>query len=286
MKTEVKRYILITLGSILFASSINLFLVPCGLYNGGIVGSSQLIRTLIINFNGKTGTYDYTGIINLCLNIPLFILAYRKLSPKFVYRTIYSVIIQTIIFSAIPLMSKPLISDRVVSILIGTILSAYGSGLILVQKASSGGIDILGMVLASYVKKMSVGKLNLFYNVVLYTIYAFIFNLETAIYSVTQMFLYVMVVDKVHLQNIEVSVMIFTKNPKVKKVILDVQQRGVTYWQGMGAYTDTSTEVLVSIVSKFEVADLRAKVKSVDPQAFIIVSGQLTVDGRFEKRLI
>ena len=83
-----------------------------------------------------------------------------------------------------------------------------------------------------------------------------------------------------------VSLMIFTKNPEIKSRILKDFVRGVTYWKGLGAYTQTETEVLVTIVSKDEVNDLRRMITQMDPKAFIIVNEGLQITGNFIKRLV
>ena len=188
--------------------------------------------------------------------------------------------------SIVPILETPIIEDILASIIVGAITSGIGCSMILVQKGCAGGTDIIGMLLSIKMPKMSVGKVGLYFNTVLYTICAFMFNVQTAIYSMLQMFIFSFVVDKTHLQNIEVSVMIFTKCKEVKKMIMDDQHRGVTYWHGIGAYTNQETEVLVSIVSKYEIPALRKKIRELDPHAFIIISSQLEVSGGFEKRLV
>ena len=93
-------------------------------------------------------------------------------------------------------------------------------------------------------------------------------------------------VDKGHLENIDVALMIFTKNEKVKKMIMEDNKRGVTTWTGKGAYTNKETEVLVSVVSKYEVPLLKKKIRKIDKDAFIIVSNVEDVSGGYEKRLV
>lgn len=279
-----KQYFYITIGSILFACAINIFIVPYGLYNGGIVGTSQLIRSLINNYFNFN--FDIAGTINLFLNIPIIFFAYKFLKKQFVYKTIYSIIIQTIAFSLCPIPSPPFISDRLASIIIGSIISAIGCGLVLVEKGSCGGNDVTGLIATLKLPKMSVGKLNSYYNIIIYLICAYLYSPEIAIYSLAQTLLYSFIVDKVHTTNIEVSVMIFTKNSAVKKMILEIQKRGVTYWKGYGAYTDSESEILVTIVSKSEITELKKRILQIDPKAFIVISGQLSVEGGFEKRLV
>ena len=120
----------IVFGSVLFAAGVNLFIVPLNLYNGGAIGIAQIIRTLLSTFLGINFSFDIAGILNFCINLPLFILTYQKLSHKFLYGTLLSVVVQTIAFSIIPIPSEPLL-DMIASIGIGGIVTGYGIGIVL-----------------------------------------------------------------------------------------------------------------------------------------------------------
>ena len=280
----IKEYLIIAAGSIIFAAANNLFIVPSGVYAGGIVGTAQIIRTVLNDYLNISFSFDIAGIINMCLNVPLLVMAYFILNSSFVKKTVFSVAIQTVAFSAIPV--YPVVSDNLAAIIIGSIVAGYGAGLILIQKATAGGNDVTSMLLMKHNPNLSVGKFNLLYNVFVYIFCAILFNLETSIYSILHATLFSVVVDRLHLQNIEVSLMIFTRNDNIKNMIINDMHRGVTYWKGQGAYTNNETEVLVTIVSKYEVPKIRREILKMDPKAFIIVSSQLNVDGNVEKRLI
>ena len=280
----IKEYLIIAAGSIIFAAANNLFIVPSGVYAGGIVGTAQIIRTVLNDYLNISFSFDIAGIIHMCLNVPLLVMAYFILNSSFVKKTVFSVAIQTVAFSAIPV--YPVVSDNLAAIIIGSIVAGYGVGLILIQKATAGGNDVTSMLLMKHNPNLSVGKFNLLYNVFVYIFCAILFNLETSIYSILHATLFSVVVDRLHLQNIEVSLMIFTRNDNIKNMIINDMHRGVTYWKGQGAYTNNETEVLVTIVSKYEVPKIRREILKMDPKAFIIVSSQLNVDGNVEKRLI
>ena len=89
-----------------------------------------------------------------------------------------------------------------------------------------------------------------------------------------------------HTQNIVMSAMIFTRNKAVKKAILHEMTRGVTCWEGKGAYTDTETDILMTVISKYEVNHLHDLVLGLDPKAFIILSEGMQVTGNYERRLL
>lgn len=285
-RSRFQEILMIILGSALFAASINLFVVPVNLYNGGIVGLAQIIRTVMQNQLHLNFGFDIAGVINFLINVPLFILAYRSLSRKFFAGTLISVLTQTVCFSLIPIPAVPILNDVLASLIIGAIIGAIGVGMTLVTGASGGGTDIVGVYAALRLKAFSVGKLQLIFNALIYTLCAVLFDLPIAIYSIIYAAIYSFVLDKVHLQNIEMSLMIFTKNPEVKTRILNEFVRGVTYWKGLGAYTQSETEVLVTIVSKDEVNEIRRMIMQMDPKAFIIVNEGLQITGNFIKRLI
>ncbi len=284
--SQAYDYTMILIGSALFAASINLFVVPVNLYNGGIVGLSQIFRTVLTSRMNLNFSFDIAGVINFLINVPLFVMAYRSLSRKFFLGTLLSLITQTICFSLIPIPAVPILDDVLASLIIGAIVGALGIGMTLVSGASGGGTDIVGVYAALHWKSFSVGKLQLLFNALVYCLCAFLFDLPIAIYSIIYAAVYSFVLDKVHLQNIEMSLMIFTKNPEIKSRILKDFVRGVTYWKGLGAYTQTETEVLVTIVSKDEVNDLRRMITQMDPKAFIIVNEGLQITGNFIKRLV
>ncbi|MGN1054718.1 MAG: YitT family protein, partial [Erysipelotrichaceae bacterium] len=133
----IKEYLIIAAGSIIFAAANNLFIVPSGVYAGGIVGTAQIIRTVLNDYLNISFSFDIAGIINMCLNVPLLVMAYFILNSSFVKKTVFSVAIQTVAFSAIPV--YPVVSDNLAAIIIGSIVAGYGVGLILIQKATAGG---------------------------------------------------------------------------------------------------------------------------------------------------
>ena len=197
-----------TVGMLLFAMGINLFIVPADLYNGGLLGISQILRTIFVHYlHWFSGTTDIAGVINLILNVPLFVLAYVSISKSFFMRTLICVISQTIFFSFIPIPSAPIVSDSLTASMIGGIMAGAGIGIALRSGGSSGGMDIVGMYFTKKYKDFSVGKVSLAVNCVVYGICAVLFGLPTAIYSIIYSAVSTLMTDKAHIQNINVEVM-------------------------------------------------------------------------------
>lgn len=283
----LKRYMVIAAGSIIFCTGLNLFIVPVGLYNGGVVGVAQILRTIMVQTLHLPipSNVDVSGIINFLINVPLLYLAYRQLGRKFFCRTVFSVIVMTVFMSVILIPEEPIMADRLSACLIGGMITGVGVGLILRAGASGGGIDVLGVYLTLKRRDFSVGKMNLIFNAMVYVICAVLFDLNTALYSVMVSGVFSLVVDRIHYQNINMSVMIFTKETNLHEKILFELHRGVTYWDGIGAYTGEYTHILVTIISKYEINHLKRAVLDVDPNAFIILNEGLQVLGNYEKRL-
>lgn len=282
---KIKQYGIIIIGAFLFCLGVNLFISPLGLYNGGVVGISQIIRTIIVDCFPSVKNFEIAGIINFIINIPLLLIAYKSISKKFFIRTVVSVISQTIFFTVITIPSTAIIDDPLAACLIGGIITGAGIGITLKAGGSGGGIDILGVYFTKKYKNFSVGKLGIIINAIIYGICAILFELPTAIYSVIYTTFFSMIVDKIHYQNINTTAMIFTKMENIECGIMKEMGRGVTCWNGQGAYTGEESKILVTVISKYEINQLKRIVLEKDPKAFIIFNEGLNVTGNFEKRL-
>lgn len=283
---SLKQICGIVLGSFIFAASVNLFITPMALYNGGFIGIAQIIRTCLKDYLGIAFSFDIAGFINIVLNIPLFILGYNKISKRFLLGTLISLIVQSISFSLVPIPSVPLVDDIIASVVLGGIMGGFGVGMILSSNASGGGPDIIGVYAASNWKNFSVGKVFLILNVFVYGLCAYLFDFETAAYSIIYVAIFSFFTDKWHKQNIDMNMMVFANSSEVKKMIMNKYGRGVTYWKGFGAYTQQEKEVLIIACNKFEVESIRKDVLNIDNKAFIIVNEGAHVTGGYEKRLV
>ena len=128
------------LGALVVATSINLFVVPHGLYTSGLLGFCQLIRTILVQKLGLTPAFDVAGILYLLLNIPLLLLAWKNLGRAFVVRTLICTVSCSVFLTVIPVPAEPIIEDLLTSCLLGGIVCGFAGGLILTCGCSSGGI--------------------------------------------------------------------------------------------------------------------------------------------------
>ena len=257
------------IGTLLFSIAINLFIVPNHLYNGGILGISQLLRSLIVKLFDFNSSRDISGIINFILNIPLFFLAYKYISKTFFRRTLVCLLFQTIFLTIIPTPDKPLLDELITCVLIGGIIGGFGGGMILSASGSSGGTDIIGIVLSMKSRRLSVGKIGLGINIIIYTICGLLFGVPIALYYICG------------------YVMIFTKTfpDKIIKFIKTDLDRDATYWEGTGGYNSSKTYICYAALSKYEVQRLERHLNELDKDAFMIKNEGISIDGNFKKYL-
>ena len=282
------RLVAAVVGELIAAAALNLFIVPLHLYTGGILGVCQLARTLMQTYLGISfGPYDIAGILYFLSNIPILLLAYKTLGKSLVFKTLICTVAYSLFYSIIPIPSAPIVDDYLTACLLGGILAGVGSGIVLTCGGSGGGLDIVGLCLSKRGSSFTVGKFSLTFNAFLYAACLLLFTPEVAIYSVIYNFFTSMVLDRMHQQNISVQVLIFTREDESKlgKFIMENLGRGVTYWNGTGAYTGDNIHVLCVCLSKFEIEELLHAVHSIDPHAFLTVQEGTRVYGNFRRKV-
>lgn len=281
---KLEDIIKMIIGTFMFCIAINVFVVPNNLYTGGVLGISQLIRSVITSIFKIEIDFDISGLIYYIINIPLFIVAYKNLSKPFFYRTLLVITIQTILLSIIP--TQSIVKDTLTNILVGGLLGGAGLGIILSCGASTGGSDIIGLIIAKKNNELSVGKLGLIINLFVYSITGLLYGLETMIYSVIYSFIDSLTIDKMHEQNICSTAFIFCKtNPKeINDYIKNELGRDFTYWDAKGGYDDSRTYIIYTALTKYELIKLERKIKESDFNAFMIKSEGIGIKGEFEKK--
>lgn len=287
-KRKIYQILNATLGSIIFAIGLNCVITPLGLYSGGFMGIAQLVRMFLVDFIGIpiSEGVDVVGIVYFVINIPLLWLAYVAMGKEFVMKAVITVGIQSVVLMIVPVLSEPIISDYLTACIIGGIIAGAGSGLVLQNGCTAGGQDIVGVIAATKYRGFSVGKCNIIMNVFIYAICLWLFDIEIVIYSLIYTTVLALALDKFYTKTICTTALIFTKKTGISKVIMDNLRRGVTRWDGEGAYTEEVSYVLLTVISKYEVNHLKKIVREIDDQAFVVlIDGNSVMLGNFEKRL-
>lgn len=287
LQRQSTRLALSIFGTFLSAFSINAFIVPMNLYTGGLLGLCQVIRTVLVEYLHLTIPFDISGLLYLLFNLPIILFAYRTMGRSFVLRTLLCTTCCSVFLSVLPVPSVPVVDDTLTCAVLGGMLNGFACGLILTCGNSSGGLDIIGLTLSKKGIGFTVGKFSISFNAGLYTICLLLFDVHVVIYSVIYTVFVALFVDRVHQQNIVVQTLIFTheQGPELPQAIMQGLRRGVTYWEGKGAYTRQDMRVLCVCVSKYELDDLHRVVNSFDPNAFFIVQEGVRVSGNFIRRV-
>ncbi len=281
------RTLLLLLSSLLAAWSVNTFTVPQHLYSGGLLGFCQIIRTVLVTKLGVvTGSTDIAGILYLIANIPLLILAWRALGHTFVFKLILCTVSNSLFMTILPVPAVPVVADRLTSCLVAAVINGLAYGIMLTCGGSTGGTDILGLYLSKK-KGITVGKLGIAVNIVVYGLCLILFDTSTAIYSAIQSMTGSVFVDRMHQQNITVQALIVTKvkDESLPIWIMETIGRGATRWDGVGSYTGDDVWVLCVCLSKYEIEILQQTVREIDPNAFIMIQEGVHTSGNFERHL-
>ncbi len=275
------------LGAVICAAACNLFVVPLGLYSGGFLGLSQIIRTILVdNFGLNLGNHDIAGIIYYIFNIPLIIISFVNFGKTFVAKMVIATTVLSVAMVLIPIPTVPIVEERVTGCIIGGFMDGIGMGMVLTAGGCEGGTDVLGLLLAKR-GYSSVGRFSIFFNSVLYIICAIMFSVSTAIYSIIRVVSSSIVTDKLHLQNNNCQFTIITKDDisDIEEYVMKDLVRGITSWKATGEYTGDDIHVYTIYMNQFEVDGLKEILHASHPNAFVVVQSVNQLTGNFERHL-
>lgn len=278
-KDLIIKLIVVIIGAFLNAFAMNCFLIPANIYSSGFAGLAQLLANIITDFTPFTAT---TGILLAILNIPVIILAWKKVGRYFTYFSFLSVGIMTFFLEVLPV--KPIFSDDILlNAVFGGLIAAVGIGMTLKFGGSTGGLDIIALVL-SRSKGKPVGTYFLLFNAIIVITAGQLYGMEKALYTLINLYVTTRVIDSVHTSHVKLTAMIITtKGEELSKQIHSKLVRGITQMNARGAFTNQDKDVLMIVLSRYELYDLERIIKKVDPKAFTNVVQTVDVLGEFRK---
>lgn len=279
----VKEFFLSMMGGILYAAGLNIFVIPLGLYIGTVTGIAQMLESIINSVGGLK--LEITGPLLFMINIPLLLMTYQVINKSFFFKTLLTVAAQSAALAFLPIPATPLIEEWLTLCIIGGLVSGFGAGLSLRYGGSGGGLDILGVWLSLKYRSFSVGKVSILISSIVMIYVAVTFPIKILIYSVVFTMIYSLVLDRVHYQNVKVSALIITENDEVAQFINQRIGRSITMWEAKGIYSDTTKNVILAILDKYEFMNLKKELLEKDPQLFMINSERVEVTGTFDKHL-
>lgn len=270
---SVKSYIIITVGLFINALAWTAFIIPSGIVGGGVTGLS----TLVFYASGFP-----VGVTFFLINIVLIILGIKSLGLSFGIKTIYAAIMLSVFLSVLQqLINEPIVPEKFMAAIIGGILGGGSVGLVFSQGGSTGGTDIIAMIINKY-RNISHGKLILYMDVIVISSSYLLFqSIEIIVYGMVVMAVASYSIDMVlmgHRQSVQL--LIFSKKHElIAEQIANEIGRGVTLINGKGWYSKTESNILMVVVRRYESIQVIRTIKQIDPKAFISISKVMGVYG-------
>lgn len=273
-----KEYFIITIGISLYAFSWEAFIIPKGIAGGGVTG----IASIIYYASGIPISLSYFAI-----NAVLISLGTLILGKGFGFKTIYSILAATIMFQFMPevnwIINFSDIHDAFLNCILGGTLSAFGIAAIFMQGGSTGGTDVIALVLSKYFE-VSPGRVFLYCDMIIIGSIWFLpgKGLEDIIYGYIQMVSFSYMID-VLLTGAKQSVQILVFTSKYKEIadmLVHDMHRGVTALSSEGWYSHNDGKILVVVARKQQLNEIKTAIMHLDDHAFISVTSAMSVYGR------
>lgn len=271
---RLTKYLAIVFGSAVYAIGFQFFMYPNSIVSGGIVGIAMLINHF---------TRFPVGVMTIIFNIPLFIVAWRHFGLDFLVGSLVGMAVSSAFVDIFAVTGIVLTHDAMLASIIGGVIKGAGLGAVYYVGATTGGMDIVAKMIRMKFPHLNFGTIILVLDAVIIAAYAVILGkYESAMYSVIAMFVVSKVID-LALYGIDNSLICYIISENSEELIRDIIsghiRRGVTVLEGQGAYSHNTKHVIMCVIKRTQIAELRMIVKNVDERAFFVVSDAKNVFG-------
>ena len=263
----------ILLGSFFAAIGINIFIVPNHLLAGGVAGVSIILHYIV----GWS-----IPLLMIIINIPIFVAGFYKLHFGYIMRSLIGLFAITFFIGVTKSLFPPImVDDLLIAALFGGLLQGVGYGLVFRGRGSSGGTDIISLILKRKYS-LNVGMCNFFMNLIIMTVSLAFFDIKYVGYTLISMFISGYVIDNIQLgfDRAKNVFIISDHSGEVAEAIMKQIGRGVTMLKGRGAYSNTEKDVILTSISMTQLAKLKDVVYLQDPAAFMMIGEATEVLGK------
>ncbi len=268
-------FLLLTLGSGVYAFAVHSLTAPNDIAPGGLTGLSTMLHHLWPQIP--------IGLATLVMNIPLLILGFLYLGRPFVIKTAYCLLMTTLFLDWL-FLPLPVVTDQMLlGAVFGGVCMGAGLALVFMRNGSTGGTDIGAKLLLLRFPHLSMGKLMLTIDGILVIFAAFVYgNINASLYAIIAIVVSTKTIDAIlYGQTLSKQVMIITDHPaRVTEAILNQVDRGVTLLRGQGGYTKEEKEIVLCVIRRTEFYATKRLVQQIDPDAFMVVTDAGEVWGR------
>lgn len=273
-KDLAKKVLVILFTGLTGAVGLNLFLIPANVFSAGMTGIAQIAEHLLSN----VGLSIDTGILIFLLNVPVFVLGFIRLGKSAMILSFANVISM----SFTTLVPVGQVTDNVLmNAITGGVMLGIGAGLSLKFGFTTGGLDIVSLLLSKTTGR-TVGNYMMLLNGVIVIVAGFFFTWESALYTIITIFTMSTVVDYVHTSHQKMTAFINTGNSAVMIEVLSRELlRGLTVIPARGGFSSTEREVIMVVFTRYELYTLKQVVADVDPNSFTNIVATDSVVGSF-----
>ena len=276
---RVWKVFVIVLGAFLFGFVFQAFLLPNQIVSGGVTGIAMILNAF---------THWPIGLMVIVMNIPLFLIAWRHFGLDFLLGSLLGMGLSSAFVDLFALTGLVLTNEPMLASIIGGVLKGTALGMIYYYGASTGGIDIAAKLVRQRYSQLNFGTVVLIMDVAIILGYALIVkNYDSAMYSVIAMYVTTKVIDLVlyGLDNSCTCHIISEKSEAITRELTSGHMhRGVTILEGEGAYTHKQKHVILCVIKRSQIPELRRTIRALDENAFVIITEAKNVFGRgFEK---
>ena len=267
----IKKYILVTIGAILASIGLELFLIPNHVIDGGVVGISIMLEHI---------TGMSLSMFLVLLNIPFAILGWKQIGFRFSVCGSISIVLLAVFSELVGHHFEPITNDAFLASIFGGIIDGLGVGLIIKAGGFLDGTNVVSIIMDRK-SVFSVGEVEMFINFFILSSAGFLFGWDKAMYSLFAYYIISKSIDvAVKGLNESYTVMIITNEyENVKTALFEKMNRGVTIIYGEGGYSGQETKILYTIVTRFEVDEMKEIIADIDDKAFITINSITDVVG-------
>lgn len=273
---QIKKYVLIVLGCAVYGIGFQFFCFPNRIISGGVMGIAMIINAL----SGLP-----VGVLTILMNVPLFLVAWKHFGLDFLIGSLVGMLLMSVFVDLLAVTGYSATSDPMLGAVIGGVLKGAGMGLVFCTGATTGGMDIVVKFLRQRYNHLNFGTLMLVIDVSVIVLYALILsahNYESAMYSLIAMFVSTKVIDLL-LYGLDNSCICYIISGNSEALIREItsgrMHRGVTVLEGEGAYSHQKKHVIMCVIKRNQIPEVRRLVRSVDEHAFVIMMDAKNVFG-------
>ena len=270
---NIVNFIMLTIGTVIAAFALELFLIPNTILDGGITGISIIIYKI---------TNIPLSILVVALNIPFFYVGYKNLGKKFLVRALYSMLTFSLFLSFFEIF-KPFTEEILLATVFGGAILGLGVGLIIKCGGCNDGTESVAIVISKKTN-LSVGQIVLVFNLIIYGVAGFIFGFDRAMYSLLTYVITFKVIDFVSegLEQAKAAMIITDKGSSISKEIYKKLGRTTTTIKAKGLISGEK-EVMYCVLTRIEIYELRHIVEEMDESAFVTITDVSDIIGNHIK---